>query len=289
MDGHVYVDGDVDGDADTDADGDADSDADAVTDADADADTDGDADGDDDGDDDADPCAPIGHDEDTDGFDDACDSCPSFENPDQSDLDADGLGLACEWPGDSSVLGRVEMDPLRSWGTYVQTGATWDAGSDSVRVRGVTLTTATGHAFSPMGDLAVPYSAETRFDLNPVAMMAYNFGGVIIGAPSATDYSTYWTCGYDEGTGSIEIWYASGSGSIVNRGSTWVHIPSAVGPHRVRADVGADGSFSCRYTNDDGSATTVTPTPPARITLGSVGMTVYDGDVTFRAFSIYLP
>src|SRR5687768_3207914 len=44
---------------------------------------------------DAPPCTAVGHDEDGDGIDDACDACPfSFEN--DNDEDEDGLALACD-------------------------------------------------------------------------------------------------------------------------------------------------------------------------------------------------
>jgi hypothetical protein len=43
------------------------------------------------------PClAPVGHDEDGDGFDDACDVCPWVADPAQLDSDGDGVGDACD-------------------------------------------------------------------------------------------------------------------------------------------------------------------------------------------------
>jgi hypothetical protein len=43
------------------------------------------------------PClAPIGHDEDADGIDDACDVCPWVADPAQLDSDGDGVGDACD-------------------------------------------------------------------------------------------------------------------------------------------------------------------------------------------------
>ena len=45
---------------------------------------------------DAVPCHPVGHDEDLDGIDDACDVCPHVADPMQLDTDGDGVGDACD-------------------------------------------------------------------------------------------------------------------------------------------------------------------------------------------------
>ena len=61
------------------------------------------------------PClAPVGHDEDLDGIDDACDVCPHIPDPDQQDRDGDGVGDACD-PNPSSPGDHITFfDPFTS-------------------------------------------------------------------------------------------------------------------------------------------------------------------------------
>lgn len=81
--------------------------------------------------------APVGHDEDGDAIDDACDGCPHVADPTQPDGDRDGVDDSCDprpdIPGDSIVFFDpfVVQDP--SWmvngivGTYVDDGVHADA------------------------------------------------------------------------------------------------------------------------------------------------------------------
>lgn len=63
--------------------------------------------------DDAVACAAIGHDEDGDGFDDACDNCPHVVN-DQANEDGDGVGDACDPHLGASRDHIVFFDPFTS-------------------------------------------------------------------------------------------------------------------------------------------------------------------------------
>lgn len=57
---------------------------------------------------DASSCHPMGHDDDGDQLDDACDNCPGVANVDQADADGDGVGDACDpQPGKQDT--RVEF------------------------------------------------------------------------------------------------------------------------------------------------------------------------------------
>ena len=57
------------------------------------------------------PCDPVGHDEDSDSFDDACDVCPQLAD-DQRDTDLDRVGDACDVAATNQE--RVFFDPFTS-------------------------------------------------------------------------------------------------------------------------------------------------------------------------------
>lgn len=54
-------------------------------------------------------CVAVGHDEDGDGFDDACDACPQLTD-NQADADGDGVGDACDLA--TTLQQRVFFDPF---------------------------------------------------------------------------------------------------------------------------------------------------------------------------------
>lgn len=57
-------------------------------------------------------CTPVGHDEDGDGIDDACDDCPHVADPAQLDGDGDGVGDVCD-PNPTSPREHITMfDPM---------------------------------------------------------------------------------------------------------------------------------------------------------------------------------
>jgi hypothetical protein len=63
---------------------------------------------------DAKPCAPVGHDEDGDSVDDACDVCPHLPDVQQPDADGDGVGDMCD-PNPMAARERIAFfDPYTS-------------------------------------------------------------------------------------------------------------------------------------------------------------------------------
>jgi hypothetical protein len=58
--------------------------------------------------------APVGHDEDGDGVDDACDGCPHIADPDQPNSDGDGVDDACDPRPDVAGDSIVFFDPFEA-------------------------------------------------------------------------------------------------------------------------------------------------------------------------------
>lgn len=64
--------------------------------------------------DDASPCAPVGHDEDRDGVDDACDICPHVGDGAQLDRDGDRVGDACDPNPDTTGDRIAYFNPMQA-------------------------------------------------------------------------------------------------------------------------------------------------------------------------------
>lgn len=77
-----------------------------------------------------------GHDEDGDGYGDACDDCPVDPDPDQADRDGDGVGDACDpFPdshGDHLAVFMPNTDDATD--PYVEMFATHSYGNDALRL-----------------------------------------------------------------------------------------------------------------------------------------------------------
>jgi hypothetical protein len=83
---------------------------------------------------DAQVCVPVGHDEDGDSIDDACDVCPHISDVMQPDRDGDGVGDLCDPNPDVAGERIVLFDPFTSLRPEVTVLATYTLDGDSLTI-----------------------------------------------------------------------------------------------------------------------------------------------------------
>ncbi len=87
---------------------------------------------------DASPCAPVGHDEDGDGLDDACDLCPHVADGAQQDRDGDRVGDVCD-PNPDAIGDRIayfnSMQALRPEWSFAGPTPTFDGEAMTIDAR----------------------------------------------------------------------------------------------------------------------------------------------------------
>jgi hypothetical protein len=238
-------------------------------------------------------CEGVGHDEDGDGIDDACDTCPTVPDPGQLDTDGDGLGDACEAPGDPGVLSHLAYlsifeGPL--------TGPTWTLSqaytveADVLAVQDANCTQCGENAYLDL-PVSGPHAVEATF--HP-ALDGQGWIGVRMGITAQPN--TWYGCFYFRdrpAAPTLEVWYNDGVSSSV----TFLQSVTDVEPAGSTADQTRwlrfdwDGAgLRCSFANEDGDTASLRledgDLPDATVD-GLPGLRVYGEHAFFTSFAIY--
>ena len=187
---------------------------------------------------DAPGCAPIGHDEDGDGVDDACDVCPHRPDPDQADRDGDGVGDACDPAPDVARQRLVVFDP------FTTLAAPWgrEAGGADIESNGDALVLAPaageGRAVTrPLGDGRFHF--EIGLITAPVAPPMLQLAAVIVGRSNQPGiyYCELIEAG-DGATAAVKLTHTSDGVEFVGLGSRSLQSRLAGGAGRLGFELG---------------------------------------------------
>jgi len=228
-------------------------------------------------------CTPVGHDEEQDTVDDACDNCPSYGNDTQGDGDQDGLGDACEAPGDPALWSTVA-----SFEPFVAPPTGWDLGdfSHGSDVLQINTPFNAGRNADWLTPQAGNYSVETSF--------AYQGNvGAWAGVRFAINGPSWWACLVQRSmtTGGIRydlgLWEYPGTGNnVLLRAESEDVGADPVGlARRVRVHVRPGGNLLCTY--DDAANQQGQVEYQAGNADGLVGLRAYDTHVHFFNFVTY--
>ncbi len=229
-------------------------------------------------------CTPVGHDEDGDGVDDACDNCPTWQNTGQADGDGDGLGDACEWPGEPSRLSQITA--WESWASGPPAPAGWTLPGDfTVQTDYVEAQANVANAIWAE-PLERPYAVETTF--TPAAMVDDGWIGLLfayadVGTGSPAWYGCFLSRSTDFGgtDTALQIWHWPGSGQGVSflEGAPDPEPSSTAAAVSRRIRVLVEGTtIRCQFENDVGDTAEVTHAPSFPTNLA------YDGVFGYRVY-----
>jgi hypothetical protein len=225
------------------------------------------------------PCVPVGHDEDGDGIDDACDVCPHIFNPDQADRDGDRVGDVCDPHVDQPVDHIALFDPFTSmlpiWtfiGTSTYTG-------DAISVQALTGYWAGHPALAPPTNDAYAIGGRVT-QLGPSSMHEL----AVEISPSLSSAAEYYCDLYEvSGSDTVGLTFTYNNVSFSNVGTAPVPVPTLAGAAVTMEFQQEQGVLGCTGSVSGTSGSASGPIPTG-IVGGVVFPQVVDANVELDYF-----
>ena len=169
-------------------------------------------------------CTPVGHDEDGDGIDDACDVCPHIPDPAQADGDGDGVGDACDPEPALPRQQLVLFDPFTTLRPEWSATAGASVTGDQLVLSAASGSASISRVMTPAHDL-LEIAGTTGPKGEPMALI-----GLFVGAE--TGPATYYCELFDDTSTTLQFTYTFD-------GSTYMHDGQAPATQRLASGDGA--------------------------------------------------
>jgi hypothetical protein len=225
---------------------------------------------------------PSPHDEDGDTIVDVCDSCPEVANVPQLDGDGDGIGDACELPGDPARISeRVAFLPFAESAGWVSESGDWYRRDD---VLGQNTPFGGANAFdngwSAGDDVMVRTIATAVGGADPT----YRLVGVLLRA-AGLPLNFYYCCA-DAQSSRVQLWsLVRGTFDLLDDQPLAAELAPGAPVRVVGAAFG--GNLECFVESDSGSILgTARATAPAPLS-GGIGLRTYGASATFSSVTAY--
>jgi len=184
--------------------------------------------------------APIGHDEDGDLVDDACDGCPHLADPTQPNVDGDGLTDACD--GDPEVNSIALFDPYRALAPHWSYFGPRAYPGDVLRIDGLGTSAAQSLAGTPPARARYEIGGDT-FAVDPAtAQLSMGLGRP--GGPEAAYCELY----YENSVFFLGLTYTPDSVAYFVVDSVPLTLPMSDQPFRLSLERTGPTELTCRAT-----------------------------------------